>query len=136
MGFQTEMGKPWGHAAEYRRLRRVYTELGAALEASGVELGELREFASLAGEADDVTPEEADATPETTAVTESGPRNPFTGLEDWSIIVEEKEADTDGAALDEVLPAAPPALKFAFANEKGSAAGDGSDPDDIFATSG
>lgn len=97
---KAEVDKPWAHAAEYRRLRRRYEEMGAALQSEGIEVESNTTFTAEEGEGDDSSEaatagadEQESATPADEEL--SARNNPFTGLEEFPIIVEEPEADSD-----------------------------------------
>lgn len=96
-----EVDKPWAHTAEYRRLRRRYDEMGAALQKEGIEVESGTTF-SAEGEESEVEGAEdaqgethADTLVEGSAADDalSGHHNPYTGLEDWAIVAPE---DCDG----------------------------------------
>lgn len=97
-----EVDKPWAHAREYARLRRQYEEMGAALQSEGIEIDSNTTFTAegeaCAEESIEVIAAEAAATEETNAgvVDELAARsNPFTGLEDFPIVVHEETAETE-----------------------------------------
>jgi Helicase conserved C-terminal domain len=101
-----EVGKPWAHAAEYRRLRKEYDAMGAALQAEGIEVERSTTFTADEGEAEvDIAVDEhgvelaeSDAAAEAASTGDFDSRqNPFTGLEDWPIIVNEQP---DGSGDD------------------------------------
>jgi hypothetical protein len=98
---RAEVDKPWAHAAEYRRLRRRYEEMGAALQSEGIEIESNTTFTAEEGEADDnsceAAPADADESASTTPVDDelSARHNPFTGLEEFPIIVDETDAESD-----------------------------------------
>ena len=122
---KAEVDKPWAHAAEYRRLRRQYDEMGAALQAEGVEVETNTTFSAEGGEPEDESAEVSqDEMNEGVFATDSadepfsGHRNPYTGLEDWAIVApEDCEADyeSDEAAKSESLTSE--TLTFDFAAE-------------------
>jgi hypothetical protein len=99
-----EVDKPWAHAAEYRRLRREYEAMGAALQAEGIEVESTPNFTAEEGEAEtDGAEDELRAKSVAAAEAESSDnlgsrRNPFTGLEDWPILVEEQQGGADDDA--------------------------------------
>ena len=103
---RTEVDKPWAHAAEYRRLHKEYEEMGAALQAEGIEVESITAFTAEEGEAETDNAEgnnwaesEGTATAQAASTDELGVRrNPFTGLEDWPIIVEEQPGVSDDDA--------------------------------------
>jgi hypothetical protein len=97
---RAEVDKPWAHAAEYRRLRRRYEEMGAALQSEGIEVESNTTFTAEDGEGDDsCEAASASAEEQTSATTAddelSARNNPFTGLEEFPIVVEEPEAEGD-----------------------------------------
>jgi hypothetical protein len=100
---RAEVDKPWAHAAEYRRLRKEYEAMGEALQAEGIEVERSTTFTAEEGEAETDNTEEPHGaesagmgTSEAASTDEIGSRrNPFTGLEDWPIIVEEQPGGTD-----------------------------------------
>ncbi|MET0649733.1 MAG: helicase C-terminal domain-containing protein [Pyrinomonadaceae bacterium] len=122
---RTEVDKPWAYAAEYRRLRRDYEAMGAALQAEGIEVERSTTFTAAEEEAETADAEDenrAGATgagaAETTSTDELAARlNPFTGLEDWPIIVEEQSGEVEDAAEFSVekTEAGGGTLSFAFA---------------------
>ena len=81
-----EVERPWAHAREYRRLRRAYAEMGAQLQADGVGLEANTTFSA---EGEDEIDEEAVTEIITTADETVARQNPYTGLEEWAIVVEE-----------------------------------------------
>ncbi len=104
---RSEADKPWAHAAEYRRLRREYEAMGAALQAEGVEVERNTTFTAdeAEAEADAVANDQGAELAESVAAAEAAStddpgsrRNPFTGLEDWPILVEEKPDGADDDA--------------------------------------
>lgn len=94
---QMEADKPWTHAAEYRRLRKEYDATGAALQAEGVEIENNTTFAAQDGDVAEMeNSEDAEEAAEhiESSIDELGAhRNPFTGLEEWAIMVIEPPAD-------------------------------------------
>jgi hypothetical protein len=98
---KAEVDKPWAHAAEYRRLRRRYEEMGAALQSEGIEVESNTTFTAEEGEGEDdsceatsaCADEQASATPADDEL--SARHNPFTGLEEFPIVVEEPEGEGD-----------------------------------------
>jgi hypothetical protein len=98
---KAEVDKPWAHAAEYRRLRRRYEEMGAALQSEGIEVESNTTFTAEDGEASDdsceAAPADADESASATPVDDelSARHNPFTGLEEFPIIVDETDAESD-----------------------------------------
>lgn len=93
---QAEVDKLWAHAAEYRRLRRLYEETGAALQKEGVEIESNTTFSAGDTEAESEVTEEAQGETHADAPVEtssddafSGHHNPYTGLEDWAIVAPE-----------------------------------------------
>ena len=96
-----EVDKPWAFAAEYRRLRRQYEKMGAALQSEGIEVEGNTTFVGeeLEVESDGEPPDEGAECAESHAQTSfddlGSRRNPFTGLEDFPIIVEEPEGEGD-----------------------------------------
>lgn len=92
---QAEVDKPWAHAAEYRRLRKRYETMGAALHAEGIEVESNTTFTAEEGE--DAPDDACDAgAGESIPVDEVGARrNPYTGLEDFPLIAEEVGTDAD-----------------------------------------
>lgn len=100
-----EVDKPWAHAAEYRRLRKEYEAMGTALQAEGIEVESSTTFTAEDGEADTANIEDENVADseetivEAASADELGSRhNPFTGLEDWPIIVEEQRGAEDEEA--------------------------------------
>jgi hypothetical protein len=101
-----EVDKPWAHAAEYRRLRREYDAMGAALQAEGIEVERGTTFTADDGEVETGIAEDEHRTePDLGVAAEVAPtddlgarRNPFTGLEDWPILGEEQPDGVDGDA--------------------------------------
>ncbi|HEX8920402.1 MAG TPA: helicase C-terminal domain-containing protein [Pyrinomonadaceae bacterium] len=105
---KAEVDKPWAYAAEYRRLRRHYEEMGAALQSEGIEVESNTMFTAEDGEGDDDLCEASASAEEQTSATTtddelSARHNPFTGLEEFPIIVEEPE--TEGDEFDELRQA-------------------------------
>jgi|GEM_PF-1194937 len=103
---QAEVDKTWAHAAEYRRLRRRYDEMGAALQKEGIEIENNTSFSTGDDEAGSEGAEEAQGETHTDSPMEassddalSAHHNPYTGLEDWAIVAPEDCAGTD--ELDE-----------------------------------
>ena len=104
---QAEVDKPWAHAAEYHHLRRQYDETGAALQKEGVEIESNTTFSAGDDEAEsEGAEEEAHSETYTDAPMEafsddalSGHHNPYTGLEDWTIVA--PEDCEDGYGFDE-----------------------------------
>jgi hypothetical protein len=132
-GFQAEMEKPWGHLAEYRRLRRDYEATGASLAAAGVEIGSTAQLAVPGEGPDSDAAETADTPAETVAEALGAPRNPLTGLETYPLEVAEHAGDT--ATQEEVgnLAAAETAAQT-FVFGQGEKLLDSADESDIFAT--
>jgi len=99
---RAEVEKPWAHAVEYRRLKEEYEETGAKLQSEGVEVESNTTF--IAEECEDGTDMAADelsegtATQSETAIADSigSHHNPFTGLEDWAIAVDEPLHEASG----------------------------------------
>ena len=88
-----EVEHPWAHAREYGRLRRAYGEMGAQLQADGVAIEANTTF-TADGEDDPVDNEVVAAETATAASDETTSRqNPYTGLEEWGIVVEEISSD-------------------------------------------
>ncbi|MDQ3258090.1 MAG: helicase C-terminal domain-containing protein [Acidobacteriota bacterium] len=89
----SEVDKSWALASEYARLRRRYDEMGQTLQSQGIEIesnttftGEDDTSAEITGDADTGPTEE----PHLAATDELAARgNPYTGLEDFAIFVEE-----------------------------------------------
>lgn len=98
---KAEVDKPWAHAAEYRRLRRRYEEMGTALQSEGIEVESNTTFTAEDGEGDDdsceAVPADMDESASATPVDDelSARHNPFTGLEEFPIIVDEIDAESD-----------------------------------------
>lgn len=96
---QAEVDKPWAFASEYRVLRRRYEQTGVALQSAGLEIENNLTFTAEDSVSDDEEPGEAvsdlsDVAQHSSEVDELAARhNPFTGLEDFPIIVDELEAD-------------------------------------------
>ena len=90
-----EAERPWALTSEYRRLRRAYEEMGAQLQADGIAVEANTTF--TAEGAEDETDEEGTPEETTMAVGEeaAAQQNPYTGLEEWNIIVEEMAHDDD-----------------------------------------
>lgn len=104
---RAEVDKPWTHAAEYRRLRREYEAMGAALQAEGIEVEHSTTFTVDEGEAEtNTTGDEHSAELAVSSAADGAAstddlgthRNPFTGLEDWPIIVHEQPDGSDDDA--------------------------------------
>jgi len=84
-----EVERTWSHAREYRRLRRAYEAMGTQLQADGVAVETNTTFTGEAEDESDVVDEEQDEQI-TSANDETATRqNPYTGLEEWNIFVEE-----------------------------------------------
>jgi hypothetical protein len=135
---RAEADKPWAHAAEYRRLRRRYEEMGAALQSAGLAVESNTTFTAEEG---DEAAEEASATDSLTeAVSESSAdelgarRNPFTGLEDFPIIATETDDDAD--EFDELAGGGSPNPTFGLFDclPEGQPAAEGMEETDIFLT--
>ena len=96
---KAEVDKPWALASEYRVLRRRYEETGVTLQSAGLEIENNLTFTAEDSESGGEESGEAifdlsDVTQNASEVDELASRhNPFTGLEDFPIIVEEPEAD-------------------------------------------
>lgn len=114
---RVEVDKPWAHSTEYRRLRRQYEEMGAALQSAGLEIESNTTFTADEGEEssegasggytlDSATEEAKDAPPDDLGMR----HNPFTGLEDFPIIV--SESNDGGDEFDESADDAPHSLNF------------------------
>jgi len=91
----TEVDKSWKFAAEYSRLRRRYEEMGRALQSQGIEVESNTTFSG-----EETNTEEQAETPESDSGAPEEPQgeagdefasrsNPYTGLEDFAIVVEE-----------------------------------------------
>jgi hypothetical protein len=91
--------KPWAFASEYRALRRRYEQTGVALQSAGLEIENNLTFtaedsASDGEESGEAVSDLSDETQNASEIDELASRhNPFTGLEDFPIIVDEPEAD-------------------------------------------
>ncbi|MGA9998068.1 MAG: hypothetical protein WBP93_21825 [Pyrinomonadaceae bacterium] len=126
-----EVEHPWAHAREYRRLRRAYGEMGAQLQADGVAVEANTTFTADAedvsvdddGEEVEIATTEADET--------SSRQNPYTGLEEWGIVVEEMSGDDAEESNGEQGGETGNLFDFAEAVMQGSAASD-EDGFDIF----
>lgn len=98
---KAEVDKPWAHATEYRRLRRRYEEMGAALQSEGIEVESNTTFTAGEGEAEDdsceATPADTDESASAKPIDDdlSARHNPFTGLEEFPIIVDETDLESD-----------------------------------------
>jgi hypothetical protein len=132
-----EVDKSWSHAAEYTRLRRRYDGMGKALQSQGIEVESNTTFTGEEANTDDgaETFESDDGIseePKDEAVDEIAERsNPYTGLEDFAIVVEEgSNTDFD----DEREPNAPAdLLAFDFeASSENTKEKDKTDDVDIF----
>lgn len=93
---QAEVDKPWAHSAEYSRLRKEYEAMGRSLQAEGIEIESSTTF-TAEGEAETENIEDEPVTSlagteaQIASSDELGTRqNPFNGLEDWAIMVEEQ----------------------------------------------
>ena len=138
---RAEVDKPWAHAAEYRRLRRLYEEMGAALRSEGIEVESNTTFTAEDGEGDDDSceaatagaDEQASATPVDDEL--SARNNPFTGLEEFPIIVD--ETDAEGGESDDCEQAEGGTSSSATFDFEGGGDlhADGPDGSDIFAAS-
>jgi hypothetical protein len=132
-----EVDKPWVHSAEYRRLRKEYDAMGAALQAEGIEVERSTTFTADYGEAeagdaeDDHGTERAASISATTASTDDlgARRNPFTGLEDWPLLVEEQPDGlyVDAESVAERTEGSCGMLSFDFASSDGAEKGEGVD---------
>jgi len=125
-----EVERPWAHAREYSRLRRAYEKMGMQLQSDGITVEANTTFT---GEAEDEASDIEDAQDEQTSVVSDEAvtrQNPYTGLEEWNIFVEETSSldDDDEAVEREGEMASLFDLAFAGASD------DGGD-DDIFAAS-
>lgn len=83
-----EVEQPWAPARQYRRLRRAYGDMGAQLQADGITVEANTTFTA---DAEDESADDGDEE-ETVAAAADGTaarQNPYTGLEDWGIFVEE-----------------------------------------------
>jgi hypothetical protein len=117
---RTEVDKPWAHAAEYRRLKREYEETGAKLQSEGVEVESNTTF--IAEECEDKTgviadeSSEASATESEVAMADSvgTHHNPFTGLEDWAIVIDEPLRETEGYDEDNLTGQGVTNCSFSF----------------------
>lgn len=88
-----EVEHPWAHAREYRSLRRAYEEMGAQLQADGVTIEANTTF-TADGEDDPIDNEDVATETATAETIETTARqNPYTGLEEWGIVVEEILSD-------------------------------------------
>ncbi|MDQ3684764.1 MAG: hypothetical protein M3430_04085 [Acidobacteriota bacterium] len=92
-----EVERPWAHAREYRRLRRAYGEMGSQLQADGVAIEANTTFTT---DAEDDGADDGDAAETVAAATDEAAarQNPYTGLEEWGIVVEEMSRDDEEAA--------------------------------------
>jgi len=124
-----EVERTWAHAREYRRLRRAYEGMGTQLQADGVAVETNTTFTGEAEDEDDVVDEGQDEQT-TSASDETAMRqNPYTGLEEWNIIVEETSSgDDDEEALERDGETAS-LFDLAFANASNE------EEDDLFAAS-
>lgn len=124
-----EVERTWAHAREYRRLRRVYEAMGTQLQADGVAIEANTTFTGEAEEGDVADEEHNEQT--TSANDETAMRqNPYTGLEEWNIVVEEtlSEDDDEEAFEDDGEPAS--LFDLAFTSSSND-----NDDGDIFTTS-
>lgn len=89
-----EVEHPWAHAREYRRLRRAYGDMGAQLQADGVTVEANTTFTA---DAEDDGADDGDAAETVAAATDETAvrQNPYTGLEEWGIFVEEVAGEED-----------------------------------------
>ena len=98
---QSEIDKPWAHVAEYRRLRKEYEAIGNSLQTDGIEVESNTTFTNeddcSENEITDDTNvnSEQSENPNETVEEFSARSNPFTGLEDWTIVVDEPMSDED-----------------------------------------
>ncbi len=122
---RTEVDKPWAHAAEYRHLKKEYEETGAKLQSEGVEVESNTTF--TAEECEDKTgviadeSSEASATESEVAMADSvgTHHNPFTGLEDWAIVIDEPLRETEGYDEDNLTGQCVTNCSFSFDFEAG-----------------
>jgi hypothetical protein len=137
---KTEVDKPWAHAAEYRRLRRRYEEMGVALQAEGIEIESNTTFMAEAGEPEgddscETTLADPDVSPIATPADDelSARHNPYTGLEEFPVIVDETNAETD--ELEDMEQAEEGRFNSAMFDFEGKVEGQKDEPDneDIFA---
>ena len=96
---RAEVDKPWAHSIEYRRLRKQYEAMGAALQSAGLEVESNTAFTVDEGEGAEEGADAADSLMEAandSAADDLGARhNPFTGLEDFPIIAPEPNDGAD-----------------------------------------
>ena len=97
-----EVERPWQHAREYRRLRRAYETMGAQLQADGITVEANTTFTD-GGSADetDTADDEQEGQAASTVDETIAKQNPYTGLEEWSIVVEESGCEEDDGCSDE-----------------------------------
>lgn len=125
----SEVERTWAHAREYRRLRRAYEMMGTQLQADGVAVETNTTFTGEAEDESDVVDEEQDEQT-TPANDETATRqNPYTGLEEWNIFVEETLSEDDDEEALERDGETASLFDLAFANASND------DEDDIFAPS-
>lgn len=96
---QAEVDKPWAHTIEYSRLRKEYEAIGNSLQADGVEIENNTTFTTEDNCLENETLEDVNAnSQQSESSTEniedfSTRSNPFNGLEDWAIVVDEPNSD-------------------------------------------
>lgn len=125
-----EVERAWTHAREYSRLRRAYEKMGTQLQSDGITVEANTTFT---GEAEDEGSDIEDVQDEQTSVVSDEAvtrQNPYTGLEEWNIFVEETSSIDDDDEADERGGETASLFDLAFAG----ASDDGSD-DDIFSSS-
>jgi hypothetical protein len=124
-----EVERTWAHTREYRRLRRAYEAMGTQLQADGVAVEIITTFTGEAEDEGDVVDEGQDEQT-TSANDETVTRqNPYTGLEEWNIIVEETLSEDDDDEAFERDGETASLFDSAFSNASND------DEDDIFAPS-
>jgi len=124
-----EVERTWAHAREYRRLRRAYETMGTQLQADGVAVEANTTFTDEAEVEGDVIDEGQDEQI-TSARDETATRqNPYTGLEEWNIFVEETLSEDDEEEALERDGETASLFDLAFSNASNN------DEDDIFAPS-
>jgi len=92
---RAEVDKSWAHSSEYARLRRRYDEMGKALQSQGIEIESNTTFSGEEANTDEQaetleSDTDASTEPQGKAVDELAARqHPYTGLEDFAIVIEE-----------------------------------------------
>lgn len=124
-----EVERTWAHAREYRRLRRAYETMGTQLQADGVAVEANTTFTDEAEVEGDVIDEGQDEQTTSTSDETATRQNPYTGLEEWNIIVEETLSEDDEEEALERDGETASLFDLAFANASND------DEDDIFAPS-